>query len=355
MKRREFMISTIGALAAGAMQSQPMAQAEVGNASRLGIVIYALNFRNRLEKQKNPSRSLDDPLQYLEFCHSLDAGGIQIPLKFQTTEYRKRIREKSEEWNMHVDGIVNLPKEEIDLVRFDAEIRTAKECGAQVVRTVMMPGRRYEDYTSLDEFKAIYALGLKRVEMAAPVMARHGIHLAIENHKEQRVDDLLHVLNHIDSEYVGVCFDTGNSFALLEDPIEVTQAYAPWTKTVHYKDQAVQECDDGFLFADVQYGKGFLDLKSMADLIRAASPNAHFNLEMITRDPLLVPCLNEKYWVTFPNMPVSDLARSIKTVRKNRCDEMPEIGRLSLEEQVAIEEDNVKSSLRYAAQNLGFA
>jgi sugar phosphate isomerase/epimerase len=31
---------------------------------------------------------------------------------------------------------------------------------------------------------------------------------------------MLEMLKRIDSEYVGVCIDTGNSFSLLEDPIE---------------------------------------------------------------------------------------------------------------------------------------
>ena len=49
---------------------------------------------------------------------------------------------------MYLEGIVALPRDEADLDRFEAEIRTAKRAGATVVRTVMLSGRRYETFDS---------------------------------------------------------------------------------------------------------------------------------------------------------------------------------------------------------------
>ena len=41
------------------------------------------------------------------------------------------------------------------------------------------------------------------------------------------------------SEHVGVCLDTGNNVALLEDPMEVVETLAPLAFTTHIKDMAV--------------------------------------------------------------------------------------------------------------------
>ena len=48
-------------------------------------------------------------------------------------------------------------------------------------------------------------------------------------------------MKRLSSEWIGMCVDTGNSFALCEDPMEVVRAYAPFAFSVHVRDQAVQD------------------------------------------------------------------------------------------------------------------
>ncbi|MFZ5829049.1 MAG: sugar phosphate isomerase/epimerase family protein, partial [Planctomycetota bacterium] len=253
---------------------------------------------------------------------------------------------------MFIEGIVNPPKSESDAERFEAEIRAAKDAGANVLRTVVLPGRRYEQFDSLEAFREAVARGRQSLLLAAPVVERHKVRLAVENHKDQRVDERLTLLKEISSEYVGACVDVGNSFSLLEDPLEAVKAYAPWAMTVHLKDQAVQSYDDGFLFADVPLGGGFLDLKQMVAELRRAKPDVRFSLETITRDPLRVPCLTEKYWATMPKVPGADLARTMRTVGVARATQLEAIESLRLEEQAAIEAAGIEQSLGYAKKEL---
>ena len=56
------------------------------------------------------------------------------------------LRERAAAASMYLEGIVSLPRDQADLERFEAEIQTAKRAGAQVVRTVMLSGRRYETF-----------------------------------------------------------------------------------------------------------------------------------------------------------------------------------------------------------------
>jgi sugar phosphate isomerase/epimerase len=165
---------------------------------------------------------------------------------------------------------------------------------------------------------------------------------------------MLERLKHIDSEYVGVCIDTGNSFALLEDPMDVVEAYTPWAHAVHLKDMAVCEYQDGFLLADVVLGEGTLDLRRIVEVIRKAKPGIEFNVEMSTRNPLKVPCLGEKYWATLGDVPGVNLARAMRYVRAHASgkETLPNIDNLSVDEQVKIEDQNVRKCLRYAAERL---
>jgi sugar phosphate isomerase/epimerase len=164
---------------------------------------------------------------------------------------------------------------------------------------------------------------------------------------------MLDMLKRLGSEYIGVCVDTNNSIALLEDPMAVVAAYASCAFSVHLKDLAVAEYDDGFLLADVVLGRGLLDLAKMVDILRKANPEIQFSLEMATRDALKVPCLTEKYWATLEDVRGCDLARTLRYVRANATPErLPKVDDLPQDELVALEEENIKACLLFAKEHL---
>jgi len=57
--------------------------------------------------------------------------------------------------------------------------------------------------------------------------------------------------------------------------------------------------------------------------LRAAAPDLHFNLQMITRDPLQVPCVTSRYWETFPDLPGRHLARPLRRSSATTCQAAP--------------------------------
>src|SRR5207249_4830836 len=136
-------------------------------------------------------------------------------------------------------------------------------------------------------------------------------------------------------------------------PYEVVEAYAPWAFTTHLKDMAVAEYADGFQLAEVPLGDGFLDLKRIVATLRRARPEVRFNLEMITRDPLKVPCLTPRYWATFADVPGRDLARALTLVRRHAPPRpLPQVRTLTRDAQLAAEEENVRRSFAYAHAHL---
>ena len=71
----------------------------------------------------------------------------------------------------------------------------------------------------------------------------------------------------------------------------MVEALAPWAFTTHLKDMAVQEYEQGFLLAEVPLGKGSSTSAGSSGPFAKRGPAIRLNLEMITRDPLQVPCL----------------------------------------------------------------
>ena len=153
------------------------------------------------------------------------------------------------------------------------------------------------------------------------------------------------------SDWLGVCLDTGNNISLLDDPMQVVESLAPFAVATHIKDMAVERYAEGFLLSEMPLGEGMLDMKRIVDTIRRARPRSRFTLEMITRDPLKVPCLTDKYWITFPDRPGIYLARSLRMAAAKR--DLPRVSHLPPAQLRSLEEENVKQCLNFAREQLG--
>src|ERR1017187_254084 len=199
-----------------------------GGEGVLGLVIHSYAVRTAADRRRPAGDRFSAPTRFFDHAQSLRARGVQVGLGVLDQTAADALRERARAASMYLEGIVALPRDQADLERFEAEIRTAKRAGAQVVRTVMLSGRRYETFATIAAFRRFAESSSHALKLAGPVVARHDVHLAVENHKDWRADELIRVLKQVGNDHVGVCLDTGNSIALLEDPMEVVLALAPW-------------------------------------------------------------------------------------------------------------------------------
>jgi sugar phosphate isomerase/epimerase len=343
------MLATCASAAAVPAVSSRPAAADDGRGA-LGFVIHAFPVRGSSEP------GFSDPARFLDHCRGLGARTIQVGLGARDDAGADALRARAEAASMTLEGIVSPPRTEADVARFEAEIRTARRAGATVVRTTMLRGRRYETFDSDASFRRATDDALRSLTLAAPLLDRHGVRLAVENHKDWRADELLGLLKRVGSNRVGVCLDTGNSIALLEDPMETLSALAPLAFTSHLKDMAVAESPDGFLLSEVPFGTGILDMPRVVRTLRSANPEIRFQIEMITRDPLKIPCLTDRYWSTFPALPGLHLARSLSFVRAHPpASPLPRISPLAPDARLRAEDENLRQCVLYAHERLGLS
>ncbi|HEY1860909.1 MAG TPA: TIM barrel protein [Gemmataceae bacterium] len=315
----------------------------------MGIVIHSYSILRSSDKDHR----LDDPFAFLELCRSLGAGGAQTSLGVRDEAYAEKLHDYLSEHKLFLEGSITLPRDNDDLERFTKEVQTAKRCGVAVFRTVLMNGRRYEVFDSAEAFRKFHERGKQALAGAKPVVEKYEVRMAVENHKDLQATELLDMVKKLDCPFIGVCLDTGNSIALLETPDRTLDMLAPHTFTTHIKDMGVEECADGFLLAEVPLGTGFLDLPNIVATLRKARPEIHLNLEMITRDPLKIPCLTAKYWATLDDLPGRRLAEMLALVRAKAAKKpLPRIRELTKDEQFAQEGENVRACLRYAKERL---
>jgi 3-oxoisoapionate decarboxylase len=319
----------------------------------MGIVVHSYGSRlnSKVGSQKYPGFA--DALSLMEHCQQIGAGGVQVVVSNWTSDFAQKVRRQSEKLGLYVEGSIGVPNNAQDVARFEQEVKNAKEAGMQVLRTVCSGGRRYENYHSMEAFQQLQKNALASLQLAEPILHKHTMKLAVENHKDWRAPELERMLKQLHSEWVGVTLDFGNSISLLEDPMEVIQTLAPYAFSTHVKDMGLEEYPDGFLLSEVPLGKGILDLPRIIALCRKHNPNITFNLEMITRDPLEIPCLKSEYWATFGGVAGSELARTLTMVRQHKNQSpLPRVSQLSPEGKLAVEEQNILACLDYSKNTL---
>jgi 3-oxoisoapionate decarboxylase len=348
MSRRQVLL-VLAASAPLTFAARALRAAERPSRKRLGIGMHSYGFHWKAAKEQHRGAKFSDALEFLHYARQLGAGGVQVTIGARDSAYAAKLRAATESSGMYFEAQTTLPRQSLEVAPFEADVRLAKEAGAEVMRTALLSGRRYETFDSAEAFQRFREQSWQSLTLAEPILRRHRLRLAVENHKDWLVAEFLGLLRMLSSEYVGVCVDTGNNLALLEEPMSVVEALAPFAFSSHLKDMAVQEYADGFLLSEVPLGEGFLDLRRMIAVLLKANPKIQFNLEMITRDPLKIPCLTDKYWATMRDAPAQRLAEALSLVRRTTSGKaLPQTSGLTAEQQLALEDENVRKSLAAA-------
>ena len=317
MTRRSFVVAAAGSALAAAAPAR----------SAMGIAETALH----------PAK---DTIAFLDWAWSLGAGGIQAHLTSFEADYLKRLRSTAEERGMYVEVMG-------DLAHIDRIAPAARQAGATVIRVVAPGARRYEAFATLDDWRAAETAARKEISRAIPIAAQARVAIAIENHRDRTLEEMVALMREFAGDWFGVNLDTGNNIALLDDPVEVVEQLAPYALATHIKDMGLEEYKEGFLLDEVVFGAGVVDLRRVSGLIT----RAHLTMEMLTRDPTPVDCLTEHYWRVLPDRKGSALARTLRTARAQER-KLPRVTGLPRAAQAAIEEEAIRYNLfRWGAKN----
>ena len=351
--RREALRHVAGSV--GLLAASPVLAASVpAERSPIGIGMHSYGYQWRDAKARPAGAKFHDSLTFLQYARQLGAAGVQVAIGDNDRAYAQRIKAEAEKHRLYFEAQFQLPKDDTDLERFERDVRLARDAGATVFRTACLSGRRYETFKSVEEFREFAARSHNSLRVAEPILKRHRLRMAVENHKDWLVPELLEIVRKFSSEWVGICVDTGNSIALMEDAMHVIEAYAPFAASVHLKDMALDEYGDGFLLSEVPLGRGFLSISRVVEILRKANPAVQLNLEMITRDPLRIPCLTDAYWSTMRGTPASQLAQMLGTAKQNISKiALPRLSGLPPEKQLLLEDEHVRASLAFAKTQLG--
>ncbi len=292
------------------------------------------------------------PFDIVAYAREVGVGMVETNVNLNDAEAVRKFRLQLDANRLRAILSPRLPAEPTDVPAFDSAVKAAKDAGIFCLHAALTP-RRYEEFDTLPQYFASFARNQRMVELAEPVLARHQIRLAIENHKGWRAVEQAAWLKRVSSEWVRAHLDFGNNISFCEDPMDTLQILLPYIVSSHIKDMAVEPYEEGFTLSEVPLGEGFLDIKAMVAAIQKQNPNAVFDLEMMTREPLKIPVFTAKYWATFEDIPGRDLAHMLEIVHKHKpAVPVPHPSGLPLAGQVKLEEANNRKSIDWARQNL---
>ncbi len=201
----------------------------------------------------------------LESCFfpSYDAAWFK-DLKAQLDEYKfDRVYawghpdglERGQNWTAYDEMVAGVPH--------------AKAIGADVMRVVGSSLMfRHEAHGPQIEALA------KMFKKAVVVAKEYGVKMAVENHIDFTSEEILQLLEMVDSEYFGLNFDTGNFLRLLDSPVKGMEKLAPYVLATHVKDLMPDKNfspTDWHFFAGVPVGQGLIDNEALAKLLSKAN------------------------------------------------------------------------------------
>jgi sugar phosphate isomerase/epimerase len=115
-----------------------------------------------------------------------------------------------------------------------------------------------------------------------------GIKLAIENHFDFETDEILTIVNNMDSDFFGVTFDTGNCLRYGEEPAAMAKKLGKHVFATHTKD--VQPLyggnpKDWYYFACTPVGKGVVNIPGIIKELEAVGYDGLYAVELDYMDP----------------------------------------------------------------------
>lgn len=190
---------------------------------------YYMNFGRHWYEPENPV----DIRWYCEKSLELGAKGLHIdPYHMDIENDTDWVKEFADSHGMYIElGACGTSPDDLKL-----SILAAKRLGAVLLRTFVggdcLDGR---EETAIRAAKA-----KEELAQVLPFAREHGIKIALENHGDLYMEDILHILE-LNDPNLGICYDSGNFAFTGEDPLKALDLFKGRILCTHLKDVCSKE------------------------------------------------------------------------------------------------------------------
>ena len=229
---------------------------------KLGLDSYSYHLAFGAHPDFCPEKKMD-LFQFMDKVSELKLDGFQIDPKHLASKEKKYLHDVSayaKEKKLFLEyGAMGVESEYLK-----QELEICSKLGSPVLRT-FVGFDRYDKNVLLNNEIENAVLQLSKIKQQAEML---DIKVAIENHGDLNSDELISVVQKIDSTHIGICLDLGNAMFTLEDPLTAAEKMAAYTFTTHFKDYAVEMTNYGMKVKGVALGEGNIDLPKALKILQ---------------------------------------------------------------------------------------
>mgnify|MGYP000706938552 CR=1 FL=1 len=162
-------------------------------------------------------------------------------------------------------------------------IQMAKAIGCPAIATT--DGAEIPAGMTLDQ---VYDCAVYHISQALEFAETHEVMINVEPHGPltNNPEYMVKLMKHFDSEWVGVNFDTANTFIAGNDPVEFTKQLYPWIRHFHVKDVAPELAasigkDTGIAASGVFVGEGINaeNIRKIVEFLKEKNWEGYMSLE----------------------------------------------------------------------------
>jgi sugar phosphate isomerase/epimerase len=180
-----------------------------------------------------------------------------------------------------------------------------------------------------------------------------GMRIALENHADFTVRELVSIRARVGSPALGFTLDTANLAFDLDDPLRLARIMAPHSFTTHFKNYRIVRTPRGLALENCALGDGEIDAVAIAETLAEHHPEANINIEIHSQfAPFTLNLFDEQFFQRHPSPPGDGLAWYLsrswqKDILRQPPDNLPD-GSRSWE----LEHEHLKQSARWAGEKL---
>jgi 3-oxoisoapionate decarboxylase len=157
----------------------------------------------------------------------------------------------------------------------------------------------------------------RTLALDAPRAADDGLVLAIENHQDFGSEELVAMTEAL-GEHVGIVLDTGNPFAVGEDPVAFVRRAAHRIYHVHLKDYIAQFTNEGYRLVRCAIGDGCVPFDEIAGALEPHRPALAASIEPGALESRHIRVFTPEWWHGYPPRAAAELVTMLGRLRAKR-------------------------------------
>jgi sugar phosphate isomerase/epimerase len=215
-------------------------------------------------------------------------------------------------WLTHVEGET-----------LERSIHCAALVGASVLRLHLTPVLEGDRAAWGERWRSMARYGAAVLIAEAPRAEAAGIVLGIEDHQDFGSEELVE-LAETAGPSVGIVFDTGNPFAVGEDPVAFATRTAARVRHVHLKDYRAQFTDRGYRLVRCAIGDGSVPFGEIAAALRPHHESLTASIEPGALEARHIRLFDPEWWHGYPPRQAHELATALGRLQPKRLtDDVP--------------------------------